>query len=156
MATVHDVTLTPGKDDLVLAWVGAQRWYQAKGRTPRLRRLDSWRLDDPAGEVGIETLVYEDLSGADGGPGVTYQVPLTYRGAPLPGADDALVGELDHPVLGHRWVYDAPHDPVYVAQLLALVRRRLRLLRQHLREPGRRLEHDGSVIHELRRVRPRM
>ncbi|MET4077336.1 aminoglycoside phosphotransferase [Janibacter sp. UYMM211] len=132
MATVHDVTLTPGKDDLVLAWVGAQRWYQAKGRTPRLRRLDSWRLDDPAGEVGIETLVYEDLSGADGGPGVTYQVPLTYRGAPLPGADDALVGELDHPVLGHRWVYDAPHDPVYVSQLLALVR-------------GRAQAQEGSV-----------
>mgnify|MGYP006993655644 CR=1 FL=1 len=52
MATIHQVTLTPGKDDLVAAWIGDQRWYQAKGRTPRLRRLDSWRLDDPAGEVG--------------------------------------------------------------------------------------------------------
>lgn len=119
MATVHDVTLTPGKDDLVAAWIGEQRWYQAKGRTPRLRRLDSWRLDDPAGEVGIETLVYLDEASAEP---VTYQVPLTYRGAPLAGHEHALVGELEHPVLGHRWVYDGPHDPVYVAQLLALVR----------------------------------
>ena len=65
MATVHDVTLTPGKDDLVLAWVGAQRWYQAKGRTPRLRRLDSWRLDDPAGDHdwGIDAEV--DLAASD-------------------------------------------------------------------------------------------
>lgn len=118
MATIHQVTLTPGKDDLVAAWIGDQRWYQAKGRTPRLRRLDSWRLDDPAGEVGVETLVYVDESAEP----VTYQVPLTYRGAPLPGGEAALVGELEHPVLGHRWVYDAPHDPVYVAQLVALVR----------------------------------
>lgn len=120
MATVHQVTLTPGKDDLVAAWIGDQRWYQAKGGSPRLRRLDSWRLDDPAGEVGIETLVYVDESAEP----VTYQVPLTYRGAPLPGGESALVGELEHPVLGHRWVYDAPHDPVYVAQLVALVRGR--------------------------------
>ena len=119
MATVYDVPLTPGKDDLVQDWIGAQRWYQAKGRAPRLRFLDSWRLDDPAGEVGIETRIYLDEAGPEP---VTYQVPLTYRGAPLREAADALVGELEHPVLGHRWVYDAPHDPVYVAELLSLLR----------------------------------
>ena len=130
MATIHDATLTPGKDDLVAAWIGEQRWYQAKGRSPRLRRLDGWRLDDPAGEVGIETLVYVDESSEP----VTYQVPLTYRGAPLPGAEHALVGEMEHSVLGHRWVYDAPHDPVYVAQLMALVRGRAEP--QHSTESG--------------------
>ena len=51
MAEIHDVTLTPGKDDLVTAWIGDQRWYAAKGASPRLHRVDSWRLDDPAGEV---------------------------------------------------------------------------------------------------------
>lgn len=118
MATIYDVTLTPGKDDLVTAWMGGQRWYAAKGRTPRLRRLDSWRLDDPAGEVGIETIIFLDEAGPE--PTI-YQVPLTYRGAPLEGGEAALVGELEHPVLGHRWVYDGPHDPVYAAQLLALI-----------------------------------
>lgn len=118
MATIHDATLTPGKVELVAGWIGTQRWYIGTWR-PRLRRLDSWRLDDPAGEVGIETLVLLDEADQ-----VVYQVPLTYRGAPLEGGENALVGEMDHSVLGRRWVYDAPHDPVYVEQLLSLVRGR--------------------------------
>lgn len=121
MATVHEAQLTPSKLDLVADWIGDQRWYGGPLR-PRLRRLDSWRLDDPEGEVGIETLVLLDESTPTP---VVYQVPLTYRGAPLPGAEAALVGEMEHSVLGHRWVYDAPHDPVYVTQLLALLRRRV-------------------------------
>lgn len=122
MAQVHqDATLAPTKDELVAGWIGAQRWYAGKAGRPRLRRLDSWRLDDPAGEVGIETLVYLDEGGETP---VVYQVPLTYRGAPLEGAESALLGEMDHSVLGRRWIYDAPHDPVYVAQLLALLRGR--------------------------------
>ncbi|MBA4085209.1 maltokinase N-terminal cap-like domain-containing protein [Janibacter terrae] len=119
MATIHDAVLRPDKVELVTAWMGGQRWYVGAGRRPRLTRLDSWRLDDPAGEVGIETIAFLDESGTTP---VVYQVPLTYRGAPLEGAEAALVGEMEHSVLGHRWVYDAPHDPVYVAQLLRLVR----------------------------------
>lgn len=120
MATIHHAKLTPSRDDLVERWIADQRWYSGRGR-PRLRRLDSWRLDDPAGEVGIETVVYLD----EGGPEpVVHQVPLTYRGAPLEGAESGLVGETEHSVLGHRWIYDAPHDPVYVDQLLALLRGR--------------------------------
>ncbi|WP_338751099.1 maltokinase N-terminal cap-like domain-containing protein [Janibacter alittae] len=119
MATIHDAALSPGKVELVAGWIGAQRWYTGTGR-PHLRRLDSWRLDDPAGEVGIETIVLLDESDS-----VVYQVPLTYRGAPLEGGTAALLGEMDHSVLGRRWVYDAPHDPVYVEQLLRLVRGRV-------------------------------
>ena len=89
MATIHRAELSPTKLELLTDWMGGQRWYLGRGR-PRLRRLDSWRLDDPAGEVGIETLVYVDESAEP----VTYQVPLTYRGAPLPGGEAALVGEL--------------------------------------------------------------
>ena len=89
--------------------MGEQRWYAAKGQQPRLRLLAAWRLDDPAGEVGVETLIVADESGPEP---VVYQVPLTYRGEPLGSADHALVGTMEHTALGHRWVYDAPHDPV--------------------------------------------
>jgi maltokinase len=118
MAEIHTgASISPTKLELVAPWMARQRWYAAKGRLPVLRRLWSWRLDDPAGEVGVETLLLVD----EGGPQpVVYQVPLTYRGAPLEGAQHALVGTMEHGVLGRRWVYDGPHDPVYATQLLAL------------------------------------
>lgn len=124
MAEIHSgASITPTKLELLEAWMGSQRWYAAKGRRPRLRRLASWRLDDPAGEVGIETIIVADEAGDEP---VVYQVPLTYRGEPLGSADHALVGTTEHSVLGRRWVYDAPHDPVYAAQLLELVQGRVR------------------------------
>ena len=43
------------------------------------------------------------VSDADG---TTYVVPMTYRGAPLAGADEALIGTSEHGVLGRRWIYD--------------------------------------------------
>ena len=73
--------------------------------------MAAYRFDDPAGEVGIETLLVR------AGAGPVHQVPLTYRGAPLPGADEWLVGTMEHSVLGTRWVYDACGDPVYAAAL---------------------------------------
>jgi hypothetical protein len=75
----------------------------------------AYRFDDPAGEVGIETLLVQ----AEGGP--LLQVPLTYRGAPLDGAEHWLVGTTDHSVLGRRWVYDACGDPVYAAVLACVI-----------------------------------
>ncbi|GAA1747800.1 maltokinase N-terminal cap-like domain-containing protein [Nostocoides vanveenii] len=118
MALLHKgASISPAKKDAIAAWIGSQRWYAAKGRTPALRPLFAWRLDDPEGEVGIETFVIADDATS---PPIVYQVPLTYRGAPLGGADAALVGVVEHSVLGTRYVYDAPHDPVYAAQLFAL------------------------------------
>ena len=118
MAEIHSgATLSPTKLELLAGWMGRQRWYAAKGSVPQLRRLWSWRLDDPAGQVGVETILVVDEAGA---APVVYQVPLTYRAAPLDGAQSALVGTMEHSVLGRRWVYDGPHDPVYAAQLLAL------------------------------------
>lgn len=118
----HGATLTPSKLELLGQWVGGQRWYAAKGQTPRLTRVFAWRLDDPAGAVGVETLIVRD----DAGPGpVLYQVPLTYRSEELTEARAALVGTLRHSVLGERWVYDGTHDPVYAACLLALVQGRM-------------------------------
>jgi len=121
MAEVHDATLTPGKVELITAWIAGQRWYAAKGHRPALTRLRGFRLDDPAGDVGIETIIVRDDATT---PPTVYQVPLTYRGAPLPGGEHALVGMMEHSVLGTRYVYDAPHDPVYVGALWRFVQGR--------------------------------
>ena len=120
MAEIHmGTTLIPSKLELLTDWMGDQRWYAAKGSTPRLTRLAAWRLDDPAGQVGIETILVRD----DGGPEpVTYQVPLTYRAAAVEELAHALVGTMEHGILGRRWVYDAPHDPIYAERLLAMIR----------------------------------
>lgn len=53
-----------------------------------------------------------------------YHVPMTYRAAPLDGAEQALIGTTEHGVLGQRWIYDGAHDPVLVGQLLALLQGR--------------------------------
>jgi maltokinase len=119
VAEIHKGTwLRPGKKELLTRWMGAQRWYASKGSTPDLTVLTGWRLADPAGAVGIETLLVSDAAGAEP---VTYQVPLTYRGAPVEALGGALVGTMEHGVLGSRWVYDGAHDPVYAAALLSLI-----------------------------------
>ncbi|WP_330180675.1 1,4-alpha-glucan branching protein [Nocardia sp. NBC_01503] len=118
MALVYDTTLVPGKVDLLAAWLPTRPWFRG-GPNPRFTRAaGGFRLDDPAGEVGIEFVVVTDASA----PGkVVYLTPMTYRGAPMPGADDALIGTAEHGVLGPRWFYDAPHDPVFVEQLARLL-----------------------------------
>ena len=117
MAIIHQTTLTPGKLDLLAAWLPAQPWYRG-GDAPQLSRAGGFRLDDPAGEVGIEFMVVAD---AAGGTERWYHVPLTYRAAPLAGADAALVGTSEHGVLGLRYVYDGARDPVLVAELVAFL-----------------------------------
>jgi hypothetical protein len=118
MATIHDTTMSPGKLDLLAAWLPAQSWYLGGGRAPALAKAGGFRLDDPDGEVGIEFMVVTDGSGDQ----VTaYQVPMTYRATALAGAGGALIGTSQHGVLGHRWIYDGTRDPVLVAQLAALL-----------------------------------
>lgn len=117
MATIHQTTLTPGKLELLTAWLPGQPWYAGDG-VPRLAKAGGFRLDDPAGEVGIEFMIVCDSAGDRS---VYYLAPVTYRGRPLSGADAALLGTPEHGVLGRRWVYDGVHDPVLVDQLLALV-----------------------------------
>ena len=48
------------------------------------------------------------------------QVPLTYRDEPLDGAEDALITEMQHSVLGTRWVYDGLRDPRFLVMLAAV------------------------------------
>ncbi|MEV5646894.1 1,4-alpha-glucan branching protein [Nocardia sp. NPDC052254] len=114
MAVVHHTTLEPGKLDLLTAWLPTRTWFT--GTTPQLRRAGGFRLDDPAGEVGIECMIVIDTADARL---PVYHIPLTYRGASLPGGD--LIGTTEHGVLGQRWVYDGASDPVAIAQLTALL-----------------------------------
>src|SRR5512142_3328050 len=114
MAIVHNTTMNPGKLELLAAWLPAQPWFHGSGREPELTKAGGFRLDDPRGQVGIEFMLVADGS-------AVYQVPMTYHGRELPGADGRLIGTSEHGVLGRRWIYDGIRDPVLVAQLVALL-----------------------------------
>ena len=121
MAIIYRTTLTPTKLELLTSWLPSRPWY--RGQAPDLAKAGGFRLDDPAGEVGIEFMIAVDSSHRRAGdPATAYHVPLTYRAQPLDGADDALIGTTEHGVLGRRWVYDGTRDPVLAAQLGALLR----------------------------------
>jgi len=114
VAILHPATLTPTKMDMLGAWVPRQPW-RGDADTSTLATLGAYRFDDPAGKVGIETHV---LLTADG---QIFQVPVTYRDAPVAGAESRLVATMHHSVLGERWVYDACGDPVYVQALATAI-----------------------------------
>ncbi|WP_433685007.1 maltokinase N-terminal cap-like domain-containing protein [Nocardia sp. CA-119907] len=123
MAVIHRTTMSPTKLELLTAWLPTRPWYRDSGRTPELTKAGGFRLDDPAGAVGIEFMLVTDGSGPDAR---TYHLPLTYRGARLDGADEALIGTSTHGVLGQRWIYDGTRDPVAAAQIAALLTGRAR------------------------------
>jgi hypothetical protein len=75
--------------------------------------IGSYRFDDPDGRVGMETHLVT-------AGGTLLHIPLTYRDEPLEGADEALIVEMQHSVLGTRWVYDGLRDPRLVIMLAAV------------------------------------
>lgn len=111
MAIIHKATLSPSKLELIADYLPKQPWFIQDG-APEL--IGAYRFDDPAGEVGLETHVVA------AGERI-YQVPLSYRGYELAGAEEWLIGTMDHSVLGKRWVYDACADPVYIRVLAAAI-----------------------------------
>ena len=111
MALVHQATLTPSKLELLGTWLPGRPWFREDGE---LARVGSYRFDDPAGEVGIEIMLVQSGSSV-------FQVPLTYRGEPLAGAEDYLMGTMEHSVLGSRWIYDGSGDPVFVSALATAI-----------------------------------
>ncbi len=111
MALFHLATITPTKAELIADWAPTQPWGPSAD-TP-IEVIGAYRFDDPDGRVGMETHL---VRAGD----VVFQVPLTYRDEPLHGADDALIVEMHHSVLGTRWVYDGLHDPRYVLMLAAV------------------------------------
>jgi hypothetical protein len=113
MALLHEATISPRKDELVAPWLTTRPWFDGEHeREP----VGSFRLDDPAGRVGIECFLFGSAAGT------TLFVPLTYREAALPGAETGLIGTMEHSVLGTRFVYDACVDPVFVATVLDTIR----------------------------------
>ncbi|MFK4099771.1 1,4-alpha-glucan branching protein [Streptomyces sp. NPDC019531] len=141
MAIIHHTTLKPTKLELLTTWLPTRPWYAGAG-APELTKAGGFRLDDPEGEVGIEFMVALDTSGPEP---VAYHVPLTYRAAPLPGADHALVGTMEHGVLGPRWAYDGLHDTVLRTELLALFEGRAQAMAQSISDtPDHEVTHSWT------------
>lgn len=114
MAILHgDAEITPTKPELLATWLPTQPWFT--GDASAIQPVGAYRFDDPDGEVGMETHLVR------AGDGPVVQVPWTYRGAPLEGAESFLVGTMDHTLLGPRWIYDAVGDPVYQSVLAATI-----------------------------------
>ncbi|MGZ4714359.1 MAG: maltokinase N-terminal cap-like domain-containing protein [Acidimicrobiia bacterium] len=111
MALFHRATITPTKAELIADWSPTRPWGPPAD-TP-VDVIGSYRFDDPDGRVGMETHL---VTAGD----ALLQVPLTYRDEPLDGADDALITEMQHSVLGTRWVYDGLGDPLFVTMLAAV------------------------------------
>ena len=111
MALFHLATVSPTKSELIADWAPAQSWGPPDDAP--IQVIGSYRFDDPDGRVGMETHL---VSAGD----LLLQVPLTYRDEPLDGADDAFIVEMQHSVLGTRWVYDGLGDPRFVVMLAAV------------------------------------
>ena len=111
MALFHRATIAPTKAELIAAWAPTQAWGPSAAE--EIEVIGSYRFDDPDGRVGIETHLVT-------AGGVLVQVPLTYRDEPLDGANDALITEMEHSVLGTRWVYDGLRDPRFIVMLAAV------------------------------------
>lgn len=111
MADIYQAELNPGKLDVISAWLTKQAWVAEADVAPdSLRTISSYRFDDPAGEVGAEVHI---VAAGDR----VFQVPLTYRGAELAGADKHLISTMEHSILGKRWVYAGMSDPHFRQRL---------------------------------------
>jgi hypothetical protein len=116
VAIVHrGATLTPHFREFLPGWLADQPWYQGTGIPSSVTPVGYFRFEDPAGAVGVETHLVRVGS-------VVYQVPMTYRDAPLVEENARLITTAEHSVLGTRWIYDAEHDPVWISEILRLVR----------------------------------
>jgi hypothetical protein len=111
MGLFHVATITPSKEDLIADWAPRQPWGPAASAA--MEFVGAYRFDDPEGNVGMETFLAR--SGGD-----LFQIPLTYRDAPLEGGDDALISTMNHSALGTRWVYDGLRDPRFVVMMAAV------------------------------------
>lgn len=108
MAIFHRATITPTKPEVIAKWAPTQPWGPPVGTDVDV--IGSFRFDDPNGRVGMETHLVT-------AGGQLLQVPLTYRDEPFDSAEHALITEMEHSVLGTRWVYDGLQDPLFVVML---------------------------------------
>ena len=94
MAIVHATSISPSKQEILEKLFGEP-----------VEIVGAYRFDDPDGEVGVEGLIVTVGT-------ALRHVVMTYRGAPLEGADEHLLSTMEHGVLGDRWIYDGLGDPV--------------------------------------------
>lgn len=106
MATIYTADLSPTKKEFVTAWLDKQFW----GGDGDVELIGTYRFDDTGGEVGFEGFIVKRAE-------KILHLPITYRGAPIDGADNYLITTIDHSVLGQRWAYDAMADPVGIHML---------------------------------------
>lgn len=101
MAIIYQAELSPTKPQILRDFLADRSW----GESGELEILGAYRFDDPDGEVGVECHLVRAGE-------TTYHLPLTYRGAPLEGAEAQLLTTMQHSVLGERYVYDGLGDEV--------------------------------------------
>lgn len=111
MAMLHRATVAPTKAELIAEWAPTRPW--SLPALDPIQVIGSYRLEDPEGRVGLETLL---VTAGE----VVVQVPLTYRDQPMEGAEESLIATMEHSVLGTRWVYDGLGDPRFVVMLAAV------------------------------------
>ena len=132
MAIVHPTaSISPSKLEILQSWFGAQEWFDEDVTQLKSGRRFSYRFDDPAGEVGVESIV------ATVG-GRNFQLPLTYRAAELEGGDPFFLTHMDHTALGRRWIYFGLGDPVLVQQFVSAIV-------AGGRSVDMQFEHDGEL-----------
>jgi hypothetical protein len=106
-----NATVSPTKLELLADWFPSRPWAGSGA----VEKAGSFRFDDPDGDVGVESILVRRGE-------LLLHAPLTYRSAPLAGADEHLVGTMQHSALGERWIYDAVGDPVAIACFARAVR----------------------------------
>jgi hypothetical protein len=111
MARFHRATITPTKEALIAAWAPTQPWGPPADAPVDV--IGSYRFDDPDGRVGMEAHLVRFGD-------TLFQVPLTYRDAPLDDGDESFITRMEHSVLGTRWVSDGLGDPIFVTMLAAV------------------------------------
>jgi maltokinase len=91
-------------NELLTVYFASRRWFAGKGRdfsVTHVHPLPWLSATEPRVRIEIVTVRFGD------GTQDTYQFPINYLPVPDPAMGHALVGEFDHPELGHVAAYDA-------------------------------------------------
>lgn len=103
--------------DALADWVGRQRWFVGKGRTPMLRCLASVPLHADE-HLEVRILFVKDQSGS---ANVLYQVPIVLRRQARETGGPGRIGEVPDADGGTWHLYDGPEDPEFTARLRHLI-----------------------------------
>lgn len=100
--------------DHLATYIASRRWFAGKGRTFKVSHVHPlpWLGEDPRVRIEIVTVEYAD------GKRDTYQFPVAYLDELEGSLAHGLVGEIEHPELGHVVAYDAVHVRAANALLL--------------------------------------